>query len=65
MRVAEYVPGQLLVLEVASRSRSGQVTHFLSIVGETEVFCSCEGFSFRGRCHHVEDAEDLIGRVVP
>ncbi len=66
MKVIEFVPREILVLEVASKSRPGKVTHYLSLVyddeGEVEgVNCSCEGFTFRGRCHHLADALDLAG----
>ncbi len=66
MKVVEFVDGQVLVLQVASRSRPGRKTHYLSLTygseGEVmDVTCSCEGFTFRGRCHHTADAEDLMG----
>ncbi len=66
MKVAEFVDGELLVPEVASRSRPGRVSHYLWVVydedgGVADVSCSCEGFCYRGRCHHVADVEDLIG----
>lgn len=69
MKVIEFVPREILVLEVASRSRPGRKTHYLSLIYDDEgevvdVACSCEGFSFRGRCHHLADALDLTG-VVP
>ncbi len=68
MRVVEYVPHGVLILKVASRSRPGRKTHFLSVVygeGEDvdELSCSCEGFSYRGQCHHAASVEDLIGGV--
>ncbi|MEE9174143.1 MAG: hypothetical protein V3U30_04120 [Thermoplasmata archaeon] len=65
MKVVEFVDGELLVLEVASRSRPGTTTHFLSIIGETEVVCTCEAALYGKKCHHVESARDLIGMVTP
>ena len=69
MRVVEYVPHGVLILEVASRSRPGRVTHYLSLAYNDEgdvanVGCTCEGFSFRYSCHHATSAMDLIGRRV-
>ena len=70
MKLVEHVPGELLVLEVGSRSRPGRVNHYLSVVYDEEgdvadVSCSCEAFCYRRRCHHVLDAEDLAGRGAP
>lgn len=70
MKVAEFIDSELLVLEVASRFRPERKTHYLSVVYDEEgsvadVSCSCEGFGYRGRCHHVHDAEDLVGKVLP
>ena len=66
MKVAEYVSGEVLVLEVASRSRGREVLHFLALRLEedgqvAEVSCSCEGFSYRGACHHLRSLRDMAG----
>ncbi len=66
MRVTEFVPQEILVLEIASKSRPGRVTHYLSLTYDEEgdvadVVCSCEGALYGKRCHHVESARDLIG----
>ncbi len=66
MKVVEFVDGQVLVLQVASRSRPTEKVHYLSLTYGSEgdvvdVGCSCEGFTFRRRCHHSADAQDLIG----
>jgi hypothetical protein len=66
MRVLEYVPGEVLVLEVASRSRPGRVRHYLSVAYDEDgdvrdVACTCEAATFRTRCHHVVSVMDLVG----
>lgn len=66
MRVAEYVPGELLVLRVASRSRGRRITHHLSLdldeSGEVlSVSCTCEGASYLGKCHHLASLRDMAG----
>ncbi len=66
MKLVEHVPGGILVLEVASRSRPGLTKHYLTRTYDeegdvSEVGCNCEGFSSRGRCHHPDDALDLSG----
>ncbi len=66
MRIVEYVPGEILILEVASRSRGREILHHLGLGlredGQvTEVSCSCEGFGYRGVCHHLESVRDLAG----
>ncbi len=66
MRVAEDVPGHVLILQVGSRSRPGQVTHFVAVFfaenGDIDsIGCSCESFRFRGYCHHATSARDLSG----
>ena len=66
MRVAEYVPGELLVLEVTSRSRGREILHHLALCLRedgrvAEVSCSCEGFSYRGACHHLRSLRDMAG----
>ncbi len=66
MRIAEFVRGEILVLEVASRSRGREIVHHLSLRlkedGQVaEVFCSCEGFSYRGACHHLRSLRDMAG----
>ena len=66
MRIAEYVPGEVLVLEVASRSRGREVLHHLALhlrengqVGS--ISCSCESFSYRAGCHHLTSLRDMAG----
>ncbi len=54
MRIAEYVPGEVLVLEVTSRSRGREILHHLALHlkrdGQVaDVSCSCEGFLLPGR----------------
>ncbi|MEE9174314.1 MAG: hypothetical protein V3U30_04995 [Thermoplasmata archaeon] len=66
MRVAEDVPGHVLILQVGSRSRPGQVFHFLTVFFDESgdiagIGCSCESFRFRGYCHHATSARDLMG----
>ena len=66
MRIAEYVPGELLILEVASRSRGREILHHLALRLKRDgqvagVSCSCEGFSYRGACHHLLSLRDLAG----
>ena len=66
MRVAEYVPGEVLILEVPSRSRGREILHHLALRlkddGQVaEVSCSCEGFSYRGACHHLRSLRDMAG----
>ncbi len=66
MRVVEYVPGEILVLEVASRSRGQLILHHLVLRlkedGQVaEVSCSCEGYSYRGACHHLRSLRDMAG----
>ncbi len=66
MRVAEYVAGELLVLEVASRSRGREILQHLALRlredGQVvEVSCSCESFSYRGGCHHLTSLWDMAG----
>ena len=66
MRIAEYVPGEVLVLEVASRSRGREILHHLGLRLEedgqvVEVSCSCEGFGYRGVCHHLRSLRDVAG----
>ncbi len=66
MRVVEYVAGELLVLEVTSRSRGREILHHLALRLEedgrvAEVSCSCEGFSYRGACHHLRSLRDMAG----
>ncbi len=68
MRVVEYVPHGVLILEIGSRSRPGRKSHYLSVVydeagGVTELSCSCEAALYGKKCHHLDAAEDLIGRV--
>ncbi len=69
MRVAEYVPGEVLVLEVASRSRGREILHHLALRLKEDgqvaaVSCSCEGFSYRGGCHHLTSLRDMAGAPV-
>lgn len=69
MRIAEYVSGEVLVLEVASRSRGREVLHHLALRlkedGQVvEVSCSCEGFSYRAACHHLRSLRDIAGALV-
>ncbi len=66
MRIAEYVPGELLILEVASRSRGREILHHLALRltedGQVvEVSCNCESFSYRGGCHHLTSLRDMAG----
>ncbi len=66
MRIAEYVPGEVLVLEVASLSRGREILHHLALRltedGQVaEISCSCEGFSYRGACHHLRSLRDMAG----
>ncbi len=66
MRIAEYVPGEILILEVASRSRGREILHHLALRlredGQVaEVSCSCEGFSYRNACHHLRSLRDMAG----
>ncbi len=66
MRVVEFVRGEILVLEVASRSRGQEILHHLALRlrkdGQVvEVSCSCEGFSYRGACHHLRSLRDMAG----
>ncbi len=66
MRIAEYVLGEALVLEVASRSRGREVLHHLALRltedGQVvEASCSCESFSYRGGCHHLTSLRDMAG----
>ncbi|MEE9173905.1 MAG: hypothetical protein V3U30_02890 [Thermoplasmata archaeon] len=66
MRVAQYVHGRHLILEVASRSRGGEVVHRLLLsLGEDgevkSIACSCESFSYRKACHHLLSLRDLAG----
>ncbi len=66
MKVAQYVHGKQLILEVASRSRGREILHRLLLElaedGEVEsVACSCEGFSYRKACHHLLSLRDLAG----
>ncbi len=66
MRIAQYVHGKQLILEVASRSRGREILHRLLLSleedGEVEsVACSCEGFSYRKACHHLLSLRDLAG----
>lgn len=69
MRIAEYVPGELLVLEVTSRSRGRKIVHYLGLElkedGQVDdISCSCEGFSYRKACHHLLSLRDLAGAPV-
>ena len=66
MRIAEYVPGQVLILEVASRSRGREILHHLALRLKEDgqvaaISCSCEGFSYRGACHHLRSLRDMAG----
>ena len=66
MRVVEFVAGELLVLEVTSRSRGREILHHLALRLRddgrvAEVSCSCEGFSYRGACHHLRSLRDMAG----
>ncbi len=66
MKVAEYIPEAILILEVASRSRPDRVVHYLSVVYDEEgdvadIVCSCEAALYGKRCHHVSSMKDLIG----
>ena len=66
MRVAEYVACELLVLEVVSRSRGREILHHLALRLKEDdqvaaVSCSCEGFSYRGACHHLRRLRDMAG----
>ncbi len=66
MRIVEYVPGEILILEVASRSRGKETLHHIGLElkedGQVEdISCSCEGFGFRQACHHLESVRDLAG----
>lgn len=68
MRVAQYVHGRHLILEVASRSRGREILHRLLLKlgedGEIEsIACSCEGFSYRKACHHLLSLRDLAGAL--
>lgn len=53
MRVAQFVNGKHLILEVASRSHGEQILHRLLISlaedGEVEsIACNCGGYGYRG-----------------
>ncbi len=66
MKVEEYVPEAILILQVASKSRPGKVTHFLTVVYDgsgdvAEVSCTCEAALYGKKCHHVASAADLVG----
>ncbi len=66
MRIVEYVPGELLVFEVASRSRGRHIVHHLSLrldkAGEIlSISCTCEGASYLGKCHHLASLRDMAG----
>ncbi len=66
MRIAEYVPAEVLILEVASRSRGWEVLHHLALHLKEDgqvagVSCSCEGFSYRAGCHHLTSLRDMAG----
>ena len=66
MKVVEYVPGELLVLRMSSRSRGREILHHLALClrenGQVaEVSCSCESFSYRRGCHHLTSLRDLAG----
>ena len=66
MRIAKYVPVEVLVLEVASRSRGREILHHLALSLREDgqvgaVSCSCEGFSYRGACHHLRSLRDMAG----
>ncbi len=66
MRVAEYVAGELLILEVTSRSRGREIVHYLGLELKEDgqvaaVSCSCEGFGYRGACHHLRSLRDMAG----
>ncbi len=67
MKIVKYIPGEILIVEINSRSRPG-VTHFLSTVvdeqGLTDMTCSCESFEFRQTCHHVGDALNRLGKAL-
>ncbi len=68
MKIIEYVPGALLVLGVPSRS--GGPGHLVTIVYDDngavrEVSCTCKGFEYRLRCHHVEEARALMEPMPP
>lgn len=51
----EYL-GTGMVYKSFSSSRAGVVhlTALLVVEGETVVICSCEGFSFNGKCWHAD-----------
>lgn len=64
MKVLEFVPGEILVVEVPSRS--GGDPHRVSIVYDgpdiKEVGCTCLGWKWNKRCWAIEAAMRLSGR---
>lgn len=65
MKVLESVPGEVLVLEVGSRSgKFGQHTVVVTYARDGSVAsttCTCPGWNYRGICHHVGSIKDLVG----